>query len=80
MTPSCPIHEAAVSVDQVAHDLNNACTSMLGFAELTLDGLPAGSQELTYLQEITESSRHAMALAERLRQIAAALRALNVPD
>ena len=77
MTHSGQIEHAAVSVDQVAHDLNNLCTSMLGFAELTADGLPVDSRERSYVQEITESGRQAMTLAERLRDIATALRELK---
>lgn len=64
----------ATAVDQAAHDLNNLCTSLLGFAELAQDGLPPGSREHGYLSEVSESGRNAFAVAERLRQIAADLR------
>lgn len=74
MTHSARFEGAAMAVDKAAHDLNNLCTSMLGFAELTLDTLAPESREHAYLQEIAESGRHAMALAGRLRQIASSLR------
>jgi signal transduction histidine kinase len=64
----------AVSVDQAAHDLNNVCTSLLGFAELAQDALAPGSREHGYLAEVSESGRGAIALAERLRHIASDLR------
>ena len=65
----------AAAVDQAAHDLNNLCTSLLGFAELAQFGLAPGSPEHGYLAEVTDSGRAAITLAERLRQIAADLRA-----
>jgi signal transduction histidine kinase len=77
MTPSTQIEDVAVSVERVAHDLNNLCTSMLGFAELALDSLSPAVREYGYLQEIAESGRNTMPLAERLRDIAAALRGLQ---
>ena len=64
----------AVAVDQAAHDLNNLCTSLLGFAELAQDGLAPGSPEHGYLAEVSDSGRHAIVVAERLRQIASELR------
>jgi signal transduction histidine kinase len=68
----------AVSVDQAAHDLNNVCTSLLGFAELAQDALAPGTREHGYLAEVSESGRHAIALAARLREIAAELRQAGV--
>lgn len=67
----------AGSVDQAAHDLNNFCTSLLGFAELVQDALAEGSREHGYLAEVSESGRNAMALAERLRHIAEDMRKLG---
>lgn len=74
MTKLDQLEGFAASVDQAAHDLNNACTSLLGFAELAQDGLAPGSREHGYLAEISEAGRNAIAVAERLRQIAIDLR------
>ncbi len=48
MSDTGRLEDAAVAVDQAAHDLNNLCTSMLGFAELTLASLRPGVREYTY--------------------------------
>ena len=64
----------AGAVDQAAHDLNNLCTSLLGFAELAQYGLVPESREYGYLTEVTDSGQTAIAVAERLRQIASELR------
>jgi signal transduction histidine kinase len=74
MTDDSRIEDAALAIDQAAHDLNNLCTSMLGFAELTLSSLPGNAREQLYVQEIAGSARQSIALAERLRQLAATLR------
>lgn len=74
MTDNSRLENAALAVEQAAHDLNNLCTSMLGFAELTLSSLPGHSREQLYVQEIAGSARQSIALAERLRQLAATLR------
>ena len=68
------IETFAGAVDQAAPDLNNLCTSLLGFAELAQYGLPPESREYGYLTEVTDSGRNAIAVAERLRQIATELR------
>jgi signal transduction histidine kinase len=78
MTPIQQLESLAQSVDRAAHDLNNVCTSLLGFAELAQDALAAGSLEHGYLTEVSDSGRCAIALAKRLRQIAADLRSLEV--
>jgi signal transduction histidine kinase len=74
MTDRPQLEDVARTVDQAAHDLNNLCTSMLGFAELTLASLPGNAREQPYVQEIAGSARQSIALAERLRQLAATLR------
>jgi signal transduction histidine kinase len=77
MTQLQQIESLALSVDRAAHDLNNVCTSLLGFAELAQDALRAGSLEHGYLTEVSDSGRSAIVLASRLRQIAADLRSLR---
>ena len=66
--------DAAVEVDRAAHDLNNLCASLLGFAELTLASLPGDARARAYVQEIAGSARKTIALAERLRELAETLR------
>ena len=78
MTNLDQLEGLAGSVDQAAHDLNNLCTSLLGFAELAQDALAPGSREHGYLSEVSDSGRSAIALAERLRQIAVDLRKVGL--
>jgi signal transduction histidine kinase len=65
----------ADDVASAAHDLNNLCASILGFAELAGALTPPGTKLASYLAEIAESGQKTAALARRLRDVATALRA-----
>lgn len=78
MTDPQELEDLAVSVEQAVHDLNNFCTSLLGFAELAQLGLPLGSCEHGYLTEVADSGRSAIALGDRLCRIAADLRRIGL--
>jgi signal transduction histidine kinase len=57
------------AVGRAAHDLNNLCASILGFAALTQESLPADSPLHAYLAEVLASAEKTAALAEHLRTL-----------
>lgn len=62
--------EFADAVSRAAHDLNNLCASMLGFAALTQESLEPDSPLQAYVVEIQASAEKTAALAEHLRRLA----------
>ena len=64
----------ADDIAQAAHDLNNLCASILGFAALAAALAPPGTKQALYLDEIMGSGNRAVALAKRLAALAADLR------
>ncbi len=64
----------ADDVAQAAHDLNNLCASILGFAALAAALAQPGTKQGVYLEEIVGSGNKAVALAKRLADLAAELR------
>jgi signal transduction histidine kinase len=67
---AAPSEEFVLAVGRAAHDLNNLCASILGFAMLTQESLPADSPLRAYLREVQASAEKTTALAERLRDLA----------
>jgi signal transduction histidine kinase len=61
--------KAAAWTGKLAHDLGNLLTGILGYAELGLDELPAGSVPHRYLKEILRSAQRAVAWARRLQSL-----------
>jgi signal transduction histidine kinase len=59
----------AQAVGRAAHDLNNLCASILGFAALTQESLPNDSPLQSYLAEVQTATEKTAALAERLREM-----------
>lgn len=62
------------SISRAAHDLNNVCASMLGFTNLAQDLADPSSSLAQYLMEIELATQNAIAVAQRLHELAAALR------
>ncbi len=50
----------------VAHDFNNLLTSVLGFAELALEEIPADSRAVEHLQQVLETGKRGAALTQQL--------------
>jgi signal transduction histidine kinase len=65
---------AADEIAMAAHDLNNLCASILGFAELAEALTSPGTKLALYIAEIAESGQKAAALAQRLRGMSLQLR------
>jgi len=75
-----PAHtDGALAVELAAHDLNNLCTALLGFADLARNIAEPGSLLDSYLREVIASGTDAVVVAERLQQIALELRRTAVP-
>lgn len=55
------------ALSSAAHDLNNLSATILGFAVLVADSMPADSELAAYLTEIQASAEGVAAIAERLR-------------
>jgi signal transduction histidine kinase len=66
------LEELAVAVGRTGHDLNNLCTSILGFAALTRESLEPASPLHEYLAEVLAAAEKTAALAEHLRGLARA--------
>jgi signal transduction histidine kinase len=58
--------DAAVIAGRIAHDFDNILTGILGFADLALPLLPAGSQPASYLAEIAKSGQRGTAFTQQL--------------
>jgi signal transduction histidine kinase len=73
-TPGDATEDLALAVGRAAHDLNNLCASILGFAELTQESLAPDSPLQVYLAEVQASAHKTAALAEQLHQLSRAAR------
>ena len=69
------ISEVADAISRTAHDLNNLCASVLGYAVLAEDTIEASSPARPYLSEIRDAAERVAGLTEELRQLARRLRA-----
>ena len=61
---------AAAAVARAAHDLNNACATLLGFAALSRDLAERESTIMSYLAEIEAAAERAGDVAKRLQALA----------
>jgi signal transduction histidine kinase len=56
-------------VADAAHDLSNACATLLGFAMLATESAQPGTPLESYLGEVLQAARTAAGVAERLRAL-----------
>lgn len=61
--------EYRTAVDRAAHDLNNACATLLGFAALSRELADRESAMMTYLSEIEAAAARASQVAKRLQAL-----------
>jgi signal transduction histidine kinase len=59
--------EPSPSVDQVAHDLNNILTSVLGYAEIVAEDAREAKVDVRDAQQLLLATREAVALVKVLR-------------
>ena len=72
VAPAGAAEDLARAVGRAAHDLNNLCASIIGFAALTQDSLASDSPLQVYLAEVQASAQKTAALAEQLHQLSRA--------
>jgi len=63
--------EPSRSIDQVAHDLNNILTSVLGYAEIVAEDARDANVDARDAQQLLLATREAVALVKALRAAAA---------
>ena len=64
-----------IEVADAAHDLSNACATLLGFTSLARESAEPGTPLASYLGEVMQAARAAAAIAERLRGLSERLKA-----
>jgi signal transduction histidine kinase len=60
---------ARTEVADAAHDLSNACATLLGFSTLARESVEPGTPLESYLGEVMQAARTAAGIAERLRAL-----------
>lgn len=66
------IQDAAVICGRMAHDFDNILTGIMGFTDLTLPQVPAGSQAATFLGEVGKASQRGVRFTQQLHQLSRA--------
>jgi signal transduction histidine kinase len=61
--------DAAVIAGRMAHDFDNILTGIIGFADLTLPLLPAGSQQSRFIGEIGKVGQRGIQFTQQLHQL-----------
>jgi signal transduction histidine kinase len=62
------LEQAGLLVGRLVHDFNNVLTSILGFSELSLAQLPAGSVQRNFMSEVYAGAQQGSQLMNRLGQ------------
>ena len=58
-----------IEIADAAHDLSNACATLLGFTSLARESVEPGTSVESYLAEVMQAARTAAGIAERLRAL-----------
>lgn len=61
--------DAAVIAGRMAHDFDNILTGIIGFSDLTVPLLPAGSQAAKYVSEIAKVGQRGIHFTQQLHQL-----------
>lgn len=61
--------DAAVIAGRMAHDFDNILTGIIGFSDLTLPMLPAGSQAASFVAEIGKVGQRGIQFTQQLHQL-----------
>ncbi|MDB5310998.1 MAG: virA [Gemmataceae bacterium] len=61
--------DAAVIARRMAHDFDNILTGILGFSDLSIPMLPVGSQQASFVAEITKAVHRGIAFTQQLHQL-----------
>jgi signal transduction histidine kinase len=63
------LSDAAVIAGRMAHDFDNILTGIIGFSDLTLPMLPAGSQAASFVAEIGKVGQRGIQFTQQLHQL-----------
>jgi signal transduction histidine kinase len=63
------LQDAALISGRMAHDFDNILTGIIGFADLTVPLVPAGSQASKYVAEIAKVGQRGIAFTQQLHQL-----------
>ncbi len=63
------LSDAAIIAGRMAHDFDNILTGIMGFADLTLPLLPAGSQQQSFVGEIAKVGQRGITFTQQLHQL-----------
>ena len=63
------LQDAAVIAGRMAHDFDNILTGIIGFSDLTVPLLPAGSQPAGFVAEIAKVGQRGIAFTQQLHQL-----------
>jgi signal transduction histidine kinase len=66
------LNDAAVIASRMAHDFDNVLTGIIGFADLTLPQVPAGSQPAKFVSEISKVGQRGIVFTQQLHQLSRA--------
>jgi len=69
------LDDAAVIAGRMAHDFDNILTGIIGFADLSVPLLPAGSQAAKFVGEISKVGQRGIAFTQQLHQLSRAAQA-----
>ena len=58
--------DSAIIAGRIAHDFDNILTGILGFADLTLPLVPAGSQQASFIAEIAKVGQRGITFTQQL--------------
>ncbi|MFO0938422.1 MAG: ATP-binding protein [Gemmataceae bacterium] len=61
--------DAAVIAGRMAHDFDNILTGIIGFADLTVPLVPAGSQQAKFVAEIAKVGQRGIQFTQQLHQL-----------
>ncbi|OWK46437.1 ATP-binding protein [Fimbriiglobus ruber] len=61
--------DASVIAGRMAHDFDNILTGIIGFADLSVPLLPAGSQQAKFVGEISKVGHRGIAFTQQLHQL-----------
>jgi signal transduction histidine kinase len=73
------LQDAAIMAGRMAHDFDNILTGIIGFSDLSVPLVPAGSQVARYLGEIAKVGQRGIVFTQQLHQMSRAGQAKPLP-
>jgi signal transduction histidine kinase len=73
------LNDAAVIAGRMAHDFDNVLTGIIGFSDLTVPLLPAGSQPAKFVAQIADVGKRGITFTQQLHQLSRAGGAKPLP-